>query len=204
MRGAEQGTDGDSGAHQALEHAEDARQHLGWCRALQERPARDVEQAVRRTRDDEEEHRGDDGGEERQQDESGRPGGQSADDRGNQPRAPDERRRDGDRERAAETERCVQVPRTPVPHSEHAHREHDVEDVQHPECDLLRSEQADERSCRWLAHDDREPLDELLLDARARRRIGGRAGNHHHEQRSSEHGGPHDEKHPARAGDSRE
>ena len=72
-------------------------------------------------------------------------------------------------ERTAEAERRVEVSRATVTHSEHAHREHDVEDVQHAERDLLRAEQPDERSGGRLADDDGEALDSSCPHARARR-----------------------------------
>ena len=199
--GREHRSDGNPCAHQAFEHPEDARQHLGRRRALEERPPGHVEQAVCCTGHDEEKQCGHNGGQKGQEDERSRPRGERADDRGDQTRATHERCRDGDRKRTTETECRIQVPRTAVPHPEHAHREHDVEDVQHPEGDLLRAEDPDERSCRGLTDDDREPLDQLPPDARARRRIRGRAGDRGHEHCSTENGYGHDEEDPARAGD---
>ncbi len=187
--------------HERLEHAEHPRQNLRRRGALEQRLSRHVEQRVRRARESEQEQRTCGGRPHRHDHERGRPDGERDDDRRHQPGPPDERCRDADAKCAAGTERRIEVAGATVAHAERADREHDVEDIEHPERDLLRSEQPDQGTCSGFADDDGEPLNQLCPDARATGRVRRWACDAADEQRRDSDGRAHNEEHPARAGD---
>ena len=199
-RGRQQRADREAGHREPLEHAEDAREHVGRRRPLQDRPARDVEQRTRGSGHGEQEERAADGRPHGEHDERRAPDEHAEHERRQQPAAPDERDRHCDPGHAAGAEGGVQVARARAAEVEHRDREHDVEHVQRADRDVLPAEQADEHPRRRLARQDAEAGERLLASPAARRRPA--PGRHRRDEQRRRRGHDrHHREHPARRGD---
>ena len=89
---------------------------------------------------------------------------------------PDERGSERDSDDAAGTESCIEIARAALAHPERADRKHDIEDIEHADRYVLRSEQPDEEARLRLVAEHVEALHQLGYGAgRSRRRLAARA-----------------------------